>query len=309
MQPVDQQHPAPGFEYDYVPPEPQVKSDPAPSRAAYRLQRLWLTPSFRKFTMVWLPILMVGLSFTVYFAGQDRRDAVTLWVADIRNSIETRPEFMVNLMAIDGASREVSEDIREVMPIDFPVTSFDLDLEAMRQTIQGLDAVADAKLRVRPGGILQVEVSERVPVVVWRGRDAIEILDRTGHRVAPLVARAQRPDLPLLAGDGAHKSVPEAIAILDAAAPIKDRLRGLVRMGERRWDVVLDREQRILLPEENPVEALERVMALNKIQDLLARDLVAIDMRNKNRPTLRMSATAMDQLNEAKLTQQQRGEP
>ncbi|MEP3295007.1 MAG: cell division protein FtsQ/DivIB [Pseudoruegeria sp.] len=300
MQPLNGQTPPEHYNYEYVAPKAPTTHDPAPSRAAYRLQRLWLTPSFRKFAMVWLPILLVALSFGMFIAGQERRDNISLWFAGIRDSIQSRPEFMVNLMAIDGASREVSEDIREVMPIDFPVTSFDLDLEVMRQTIQGLDAVADAELRIRPGGILQVHIAERVPAVVWRGRDAIEILDNSGHRVAHLVARAQRPDLPLLAGDGANKAVPEALELLAAAEPISTRLRGLVRMGERRWDVVLDREQRILLPEDNPVSALERVIALNKVQELLARDLVAIDMRNENRPTLRMSGTAAEQLKEAK---------
>ncbi|MEP2784336.1 MAG: cell division protein FtsQ/DivIB [Pseudoruegeria sp.] len=300
MQPLNGQTPSEHYNYEYVAPKAPTTHDPAPSRAAYRLQRLWLTPSFRKFAMVWLPVLLVALSFGMFIAGQERRDNISLWFAGIRDSIQSRPEFMVNLMAIDGASREVSEDIREVMPIDFPVTSFDLDLEVMRQTIQGLDAVADAELRIRPGGILQVHIAERVPAVVWRGRDAIEILDNSGHRVAHLVARAQRPDLPLLAGDGANKAVPEALELLAAAEPISTRLRGLVRMGERRWDVVLDREQRILLPEDNPVSALERVIALNKVQELLARDLVAIDMRNENRPTLRMSGTAAEQLKEAK---------
>ena len=44
-------------------------------------------------------------------------------------------------------------------------------------------------------------------------------------------------------------------------------------MGERRWDVVLDRDQRILLPETGPVPALERVIALDKAEHLLDRDI------------------------------------
>ena len=70
------------------------------------------------------------------------------------------------------------------------------------------------------------------------------------------------------------------------------RLRGLVRMGERRWDVVLDRGQRILLPEEAPVQALERVIALDGAQDILSRDITRIDMRLGARPTVKMSEHA-----------------
>jgi cell division protein FtsQ len=73
-------------------------------------------------------------------------------------------------------------------------------------------------------------------------------------------------------------------------------LRGLVRVGERRWDVVLDRDQRILLPEADPVPALERVIALDEATELLARDVAVVDMRNPSRPTLRLTAAAMEEL-------------
>ncbi|MFZ1479702.1 MAG: cell division protein FtsQ/DivIB, partial [Paracoccaceae bacterium] len=70
----------------------------------------------------------------------------------------------------------------------------------------------------------------------------------------------------------------------------------LVRMGERRWDLVLDRDQRILLPSDNPVRALERLLALDHAQDILARDLMAIDLRNDARPTLRLTPFALNDL-------------
>jgi cell division protein FtsQ len=67
-------------------------------------------------------------------------------------------------------------------------------------------------------------------------------------------------------------------------------------MGERRWDVVLDRGQRILLPETDSVQALERVIAMDQAVDMLERDLVAVDLRLPNRPTLRMTDGAVQEL-------------
>ena len=80
--------------------------------------------------------------------------------------------------------------------------------------------------------------------------------------------------------------------VLAAAAPLQERLRGIARIGERRWDVVLDRNQKIMLPEELPVQALQRVLALNTARDLLARDVAVVDMRLAHRPTIRMSDEA-----------------
>lgn len=272
------------------------RRDPAPSRLAYRLHRLWLTPTFRLFMRAGMPVLVTAALAGGYLADEARRDSLMLVFTELRQSIEERPEFMVKLMAIDGASDELREDIREVLPVDFPVSSFDLDLEDMHQTVRGLDAVARADLRVRPGGILQVTVVEREPAVVWRVRDQLELLDKTGHRVAPLYSRGERADLPLVAGEGADRHIAEALELYDAAGPLQPRIRGLLRVGERRWNVVLDGDQVILLPEQGAVDALLRVEALHTAEDMLSRDVRAVDMRQPGRPTLRLSAPAAQDL-------------
>jgi cell division protein FtsQ len=80
-------------------------------------------------------------------------------------------------------------------------------------------------------------------------------------------------------------------------------LRGLVRMGERRWDLVLDRDQRILLPETNPVRALERLLALDQAEGILTRDITAADLRLDHRPTLRLTAGAAETLRQIRIAQ------
>lgn len=276
--------------------DPTPRRDPAPSRWAYRIERMWLTPFYRALLRKGLPVAVIAGGAAWYLGDADRLDALRGHVAEIRRSIEQRPEFMVDLMRIEGASPELSADIREILPVDFPVSSFDLELDHMREQVAGLDAVAGAELRVVAGGVLEVSVDERLPAVVWRSREGLELLDEGGHRVAAIPARDARPDLPLIAGDGADRVVAEALQVLAAATPIGDRVRGLTRMGERRWDVVLDRDQRIMLPERNPVAALERVIALDDAQDVLARDVSVVDMRDGRRPTLRLSGKALEEL-------------
>lgn len=273
----------------------QRPRDPAPSRAAYRMNRLWLTPSFR-FAMRKLAPLAAFMAVVGFWAADEGNRQVIIEQYDVMKAeLHNRPEFMVKMMAIDGASSDLSIDIREVAPVDFPISSFDLDLNEMLEQIEGLDAVASVGLRVRAGGILQVDVTERVPSVVWRGPQGLELLDGEGHRVSALVSRLDRPDLPLVAGEGADRHVAQALGLLKAAEPLMERLRGIVRVGERRWDLVLDNDQIIMLPEINPFAALAQVIALDQAQDLLARDVRAVDMRNPDRHTLRISDAARDE--------------
>lgn len=275
----------------------QVKAtsqDPAPSRWSYRMQRWMLTPGIRTGLRVGIPLGMIAIAAGVFLANEARRDAVRMFVTDVRASIQERPEFMVGLMAIDGAGTSVGQDIREAVPIDFPISSFDLDLEQIREAVTGLDPVKEASVRIRPGGILQIDVIERLPALVWRSYEGLAVLDETGAHVGELPNRTERADLPLIAGEAANVAVKEALLLFETAEPLGARLRGLLRIGERRWDVILDRGQRILLPTRNPAQALERVIALNEAQDLLERDLTVVDMRIPERTTIRMTQNAVE---------------
>ena len=273
---------------------PRPKVDPAPSRWAWRLERLMLTPAFRIACRVILPFVVVAGCAGWWFSVERNRMMIVDFVATVRADIEDRPEFRVNMMAIDGANDALARDIRETIALDFPLSSFDLDLEQIRQKVLEMPPVKDVAMRVRSGGVLQVDVTPRVPVVVWRTVDGFAALDADGQFVASTTDRANYRHLPLLAGIGADQHVEEAIALYRVGLPLGARMRGVLRVGNRRWDVLLDRDQRILLPEAEPVSALERVIALEQTQGLLRRDVTHVDMRLGQRPTLRLSPAATE---------------
>lgn len=280
-------------------PAPGTRRDPAPSKWDYRLQRWMLTPYVRGFLLKGLPSLVVAGGFALWFAQEPNRQALVGQLSLLRDQFEARPEFRVSLARIEGASDDLAEAVREKLALPLPMSSFDIDLDAARARIEVLDAVKSADLRVRSGGILQVTITERKPVAVWRTEDGLLLVDETGRRVAGLVSRADRPDLPLIAGVGADSATPEALDLIAAAGPLAPRMRGLVRVGERRWDLVLDRNQRVLLPEKNPVQALERLLALDQAQDLMNRDILTVDLRSNHRPTLRLTPNALAELRRA----------
>lgn len=283
-----------------LPPEPRAQRDVAPSRLAYRLHRLWLTPAIRAFVRHGLPVLLVVGGLTAFWAGEERRAMVTGFFIDLRAAIEARPEFRIDRVEVVTDTPEVAAAVLARLGVELPASSLRLDLDDLRARAEALDAVARAGLTVRAGGqgggLLEVRLTERVPAFVWRHAGGLDLIDAEGRRVARVASRAVRADLPLIAGEGATAAIAEAHQLLAAAAPIAPRLVGLVRVGERRWDVVLDRDQRILLPAQGAVAALERVLALDGAQDLLARDIAAVDLRNPQRPTLRLTPEAAAEL-------------
>ncbi|UXX84209.1 cell division protein FtsQ/DivIB [Roseovarius pelagicus] len=270
------------------------RSDPAPSRWSYRVHRILLTPLYRRLLRFGIPFTICFVGATSYLSQAHVQQKIWLTAVDLREQFETRSEFMVKLLAVEGASTAVAEAIHDGFPYRLPASSFDMELDDVRRAVENLPAVASAAVRLRQGGVLEVRVQERQPVALLRTRAGLQVIDIDGVVIGVAPSRAARPDLPVLTGKGADVHVAEALEIRNAAGPLRLRLRGLVRMGERRWDVVLDRDQRIMLPVENPIRALERVIVLNESQEMLERDIAAVDMRLAARPTLRMRERAVE---------------
>lgn len=268
--------------------------DPAPSKWRYRYQRMMLTPGVRGLIRVGVPlalIAVIGLSWSSHDANREL--ALSKW-QEMKQKVQHRPEFMIASLDVTGTDDALTAQVLTSLPVVFPVSSFDLDLEAMRVTVETLPSVRSARVRLGDAGVLMVDVTQRVPVALWRDGNDLRLLDEEGTFAGLVSSRTDRLDLPLIAGAGATAHMEEALALFRNAKPIAGRLRGLVRMGDRRWDVVLDRDQRILLPAENPVAALGRVVVLHQARDLLDRDVATVDMRNANRPTLKMNKEAAD---------------
>jgi len=258
------------------------------------MQRVLLTPIYRRMLRFGIPVCIILGVGAWYFTDPAVQQRLALTIADIRHQIQTRPEFMVKLLSVEGASDRVAEEVRDSFTYTLPASSFDMDLEAVRAAVEDIPAVAAAAVRVRHGGVLEVRISERQPAALIRVPKGLIVVDEAGVALEVVAHRIAWPDLPVLAGPGAAEAVSEALAIRAAAVPLDSRLRGLVRMGERRWDVVLDRGQRILLPKDEPVRALERVIVLSEAQDMLERDIAVVDMRLADRPTLRMKERATE---------------
>lgn len=285
-----------------------VPRDPAPSRWSYRFQRLWLTPLFRTVLRVGVPAFVLVAVGGVYLSDPGNIQRMQDGVSDMRRSIEERPEFRVNLMSIDGATPILAEEIRGTLGLDFPLSSFDLELDVLRLRIEEIRAVERAELRIRSGGELAVTITERRPALVWQAREGLWLVDASGARVAPLLARPNLSHLPQIAGDGAHDAAAEALALFEAARPLGDRLRGLVRMGERRWDVVLTDGIRILLPAENPVPVLDRVLAQHDAQEMLDRDILRVDLRDPTRTVLQLTPQALTEMRRMRETELSTGD-
>jgi len=271
------------------------RKGPGPSKLSYRLERTWALPAVRNLGLVYLPLVLLALIGWLVAADDGMRRAVEEKLATVWAGVVSRPEFAVRGVAVSGATEALEATVRDTIGIVSGMSSLTLDVEDLRSRIESLGPVESATVQFDPQGTLRIALVQRIEAVLYRRPDGVLVLlDRGGVEIGPAGPRASHPALPVVLGEGAPDHVAEALDLLDAAPEIVPRLRAAVRVGARRWDLVLDRGLTIKLPAAQPLDALARVMALHYGEELLDRGLAEIDMRLPGRPALRMTPEAAE---------------
>lgn len=270
--------------------------DPAPSRIAYRIMRLMLIPRLRLIFTLGFPSLLIFCATLGLFININVWENISAIKKDLKLAFVERPEFMIKVASIDGSSDELANEIREILPLDFPVSYFDLDIKYLHKVVNEIPAVASAAIKISVGGVLQINVTEKSPAFIWRKDNVMSVIDETGSFIRIANSRVDYPKLPLVVGEAANLVVSEISSLMQANEYFKDHVRAFIRVGERRWDLILENNVRIMLPQREFLAAFDRLMLMNEAGSLLSGRLSNIDMRLVVRPTVRVDTVSVDPL-------------
>lgn len=273
------------------------KRDPAPSRLGYKFSRWMLSPFIKKSVFFGMPLIILLLPVFIFLKDQNNKNLVEEIVLDFYRKIIERPEFMLSALSIQGSSDSLNAEIREILGLNFPISSFDLDLADLRNRILSLPPVETAEVRLEGGSILHVKVKEKVPALLLKDDTGIHVLNKNGDYIRPLLSTEYGSKLPVITGEGAQKAAAEAFILFSALYDKLDEVRGLVLVGGRRWNIVLKSGQVIMLPEKKSEQAVQKILILDKAEKILSRDIAVFDFRLPYRITLRFPENKDGQIN------------
>ncbi len=273
------------------------KRDPAPSRLRYKFSRWMLSPLIKKAVTYGFPLVFLGVPILIYFQDQKNRTQVEELALDLYRKVIERPEFMLDALSIEGASDSLNAEIRDVLGLHFPVSSFDLDLADLRKRVLALPPVEIAEARIKGGGILHIKVNEKIPALLLKEKVGFTVLSKQGEFIRSVSARENFSDLPVITGEGAEKAATQATAIFKAIYGKLNQVRGLVFVGQRRWNLIMKSGQVVMLPEQNPEQAIQKIIILDKAEQIFSRNIAVFDFRLPSRITLRIPQDTYGQIN------------
>ncbi|HJQ59753.1 MAG TPA: FtsQ-type POTRA domain-containing protein, partial [Vineibacter sp.] len=250
----------------------------------------------RTFVLPWRAALRLGLvvgalgvgaigGYMLWKGGHIER--AQAWTADWRERMTAFAPFPVQDVTVEGRRHVTQDAILKALDVRRGQSLLSVDLQTTRQRLERIEWVEFAAVERRWPDSVHVTLRERSAVALWQtetiganGARATEyvLIDRLGRKVRAVDPAESQVRL-ILAGEAAPEHLAELLLLLQDARPIRARLRAAVFVGQRRWNLTLDDDLTIKLPADDAGAALQRLMALDRSDRLLARDLAVIDLR------------------------------
>ena len=194
---------------------------------------------------------------------------------------------------IEGESAEASAAIQRAAQLRPGQAMTSIDLDAVRQRVEGVGWVKSAKVvRLLPNTLI-VHVTEHDRLAIWQAGGRNMVIDSHGQVIRGADA-GRYPNLPLVVGKGAEQAASEVLPLIAQRPRLLTRLEALVRVDERRWDLRLKDGSLIQLPATDQEAALIQLDALDQRERLLELGFARIDLRTPDEVAVRPSAGAAE---------------
>jgi len=282
------------------------RSDPTPSRFFYRWERLRLTPYFRRIIDYGIPLFLIVLIGLFYFSKAENVEILKVSWHEFNENTKNRPEFLINFIKIKGANQPLVNEIRLLTGLDLPISSYDVNLHELQNKIELMNAVKNVNISIAEN-IVYIQVQPREPAIYWLNTNGLELLDPDGVSMGIVESGRPNLDLPLIAGVGASIAIDEALFIYSNSNSFSNEILGLVRIGERRWDIILKNGRKIMLPADELTKVYKNLIMENKVEKLLSVNFSLLDLRNPSRMMIRRQKDAKEAV-EIKLRRLEEGE-
>jgi cell division protein FtsQ len=206
--------------------------------------------------------------------------------------------FAINNVKVSGNAETSEIDILERIGLDGTTSLMALDAAATRDALKTLPWILDADVRKVYPDTVEIKLKEKVAFGIWQSGKELALIERDGKPIAPLRDN-KFAHLPLFVGKDAGTGAEEIMHDLERWPAVKARVKALMRVAGRRWDLKLDNGVVIKLPERDMDRAMAELADFEATHQVLERDILAIDLRLSDRTTVQLTADATERRKKA----------
>ena len=151
----------------------------------------------------------------------------------------------------------------------------------MKDRINKLPWIKSARIERHLPNKISLTLFERTPMARWQTNKMLKLIDIHGD-VIPRVDLTRFSNLPIIIGKNAPKIAGQILKTLSNEPHLFRRVKSLTLVSDRRWDVQLDNQINVHLPEKNPGKAWAHLATVEQGHNIFGDQIQGIDMRLEN---------------------------
>ena len=203
--------------------------------------------------------------------------------------------FTVQDILVEGRARADRGLVMDAIGIERGDSLMRFDATLARSRLEQIPWVETAIVERRLPDVIYVKLTEHKPLALWQNDGKFALIAHKGTVILP-EATSQFGRLPIVIGKSAPAHAESLLLMLATEPALAPRVSAAVRLGDRRWNLIMDNGVEVRLPEEEPDLAWARLAAADRDRKLLARDVQMIDLRLPDRMVIRVGSPPADRL-------------
>ncbi len=240
---------------------------------------------------VWIgvPVVLAGGLFgAVQLSRSPLGQSALQSVGDRMLDGTARLGLVVADVKVEGRETTDRETIMTALGVRSGAPILAMSPKRAKEQLETLPWVRSAVVERRLPDTLYVRLVERKPLALWQHGGKLELIDHEGA-VIPVTRLDRFAKLPMVVGDHAASHAAELLEMLATEPDLAARVGAAIRVGNRRWNLLIDNTIDVLLPADAAASAWAQLARLERSSAILKRDVQTVDVRLPDRLVLRVN--------------------
>ena len=220
-----------------------------------------------------------------------RSGVLEAWIGNAEGKVkETLVEagLVVEAVKVSGIGNVDKETVAKLADIKLGDPLLSQDINAIIERIESHKWINKAAVRRELSGEILINVLEHQPAALWQVENKLWVVSDEGIQIDDENLE-YFADLPMISGIGAEKKLENLIVNISSDLALFERVETASWVGGRRWDLILKNGIKIMLPEQDVAFAWQNLTAFVREEQLLARNILAVDFRVKDKTVVRLT--------------------
>lgn len=216
------------------------------------------------------------------------------WLEQKTLTVSADMGFSVENILVEGRIHADADVLKALINVQKGDPLFSFNPAEAKELVERISWVRSAHVERRLPDTIYIGLEERKPLALWQKDGKLRLIDERGEEIS--TDRLSRfKSLIVVMGKGAPQKAPELLGNLSAEPILYERTQTVKWIERRRWNLTLDNNITVKLPEDDIGFALRRLALAQEEDELLDKDITAIDLREPDRIVVRTRPGAVQE--------------